>query len=202
MTSPLLLLHRGAGGLTPVEPVAFDGLELPASPNTCLVGPASYAGPKHLTHAPWAVTPAVLWATLNRLAAGFPRTWKLGEFPDLDARPIQPSAPGGAPAIGRADGRPIQPSAPGGAPAIGRADGRPIQPSAPGGAPAIGRAQAQWVERSALMNYPDIIAAEVRPAPEGAALLLYSRSLFGWSDLGVNKARAERWLAALDAALR
>jgi hypothetical protein len=183
MTSPLLLLHRGAGGLTPVEPVAFDGLELPASPNTCLVGPASYAGPKHLTHAPWAVTPAVLWATLNRLAAGFPRTWKLGEFPDLDARPIQPSAPGGAPAIGRADGR-------------------PIQPSAPGGAPAIGRAQAQWVERSALMNYPDIIAAEVRPAPEGAALLLYSRSLFGWSDLGVNKARAERWLAALDAALR
>ena len=52
------------------------------------------------------------------------------------------------------------------------------------------------------MNYPDIIAAEVRAAPEGAALLLYSRSLFGWSDLGVNKARAERWLAALDAALK
>ncbi len=146
MTSPLLLLHRGAGGLTPVAPVEFDTLELPASPNTCLVGPASYAGPKHLTHAPWPVTPAVLWATLNRLAAGFPRTWKLGEFPE--------------------------------------------------------RAQAQWVERSALMNYPDIIAAEVRPAPEGAALLLYSRSLFGWSDLGVNKARAERWLAALDAALQ
>ena len=164
MTSPLLLLRRGAGGLTPVTPVEFDGLELPASPNTCLVGPAFYAGPKHLTQAPWPVTPAVLWATLNRIAAGFPRTFKLGEFPDLD--------------------------------------GRPIQPSAPGGAPAIGRPQSQWVERSALMNYPDIIAAEVRAAPEGAALLLYSRSLFGWSDLGVNKARAERWLAALDAALK
>jgi uncharacterized protein (DUF1499 family) len=146
MTSPLLLLRRGAGGLTPVEPVDFDRIELPASPNTCLVGPASYAGPKHLTHGPWAVTPAVLWATLNRVAAGFPRTWKLGEFPE--------------------------------------------------------RQQSQWVERSALMNYPDIIAAEVRAAPEGAALLLYSRSLFGWSDLGVNQARAERWLAALDAALK
>jgi hypothetical protein len=163
MTNPLLLLRRGAGGLTPVAPVRFDGLELPASPNTCLVGPASYAGPKHLTRAPWPVTPAVLWATLNRVAAGFPRTYKLGEFPDLDG---------------------------------------PAQPGASGGAPVIGRAQGQWVERSALMNYPDIIAAEVRPAPEGAGLLLYSRSLFGWSDLGVNKARAERWLAALDAALQ
>ncbi len=149
MTSPWLMLRHGAGGLTPVAPVVFDGLELPASPNTCLVGPPSYAGPKHLTQAPWPVAPAVLWATLNRLAAGFPRTHKLGEFPEHQPGP-----------------------------------------------------QAQWVERSALMNYPDIIAAEVRTAPEGASLLLYSRSLFGWSDLGANKARAERWLAALDAALK
>jgi len=64
------------------------------------------------------------------------------------------------------------------------------------------RRQAQWVERSALANFPDIIAAELRAAPGGAGLFLYSRSLFGWSDFGVNRRRVERWLATFEAALR
>ena len=64
------------------------------------------------------------------------------------------------------------------------------------------RRQAQWVERSALANFPDIIAAELHAAPGGAGLFLYSRSLFGWSDFGVNRRRVERWLAAFEAALR
>ena len=64
------------------------------------------------------------------------------------------------------------------------------------------RRQAQWVARSALMNYPDVIVAELVPGPQGAGLFLYSRSLFGWSDMGVNRKRVEAWLAALDAALR
>ena len=59
------------------------------------------------------------------------------------------------------------------------------------------RRQGQWVERSALMNYPDIIAAEVQPHPQGSALLIYSRSLLGWSDLGANARRVAAWLAAL-----
>jgi uncharacterized protein (DUF1499 family) len=60
------------------------------------------------------------------------------------------------------------------------------------------RNQAQWVERSQIMNYPDIIMAEVVAAPTGGAgLFLYSHSLFGWSDMGVNRARVDRWLAAL-----
>ena len=62
--------------------------------------------------------------------------------------------------------------------------------------------QAQWVQRSALARFPDIVAAELRPGPEGAGLFLYSRSLFGWHDLGVNRRRVQAWLAALDAALR
>jgi hypothetical protein len=62
--------------------------------------------------------------------------------------------------------------------------------------------QAQWVARSALMNYPDIIVAELVPGATGAGLFLYSRSLFGWSDMGVNRKRVEAWLAAFDAALR
>jgi hypothetical protein len=64
------------------------------------------------------------------------------------------------------------------------------------------RRQAQWVARSALANFPDIIAAELVPGPDGAGLFLFSRSLFGWSDLGVNRKRVAAWLAAFDAALR
>lgn len=64
------------------------------------------------------------------------------------------------------------------------------------------RRQAQWVARTPLMNWPDIIAAELVPGPGGAGLFLYSRSLFGHSDLGANRRRVEAWLAALDAALR
>ena len=64
------------------------------------------------------------------------------------------------------------------------------------------RNQAQWVVRSALMNYPDIVVAEAAPVAGGTGLWLYSRSLIGWSDLGVNRARVMAWLEALEAALR
>lgn len=64
------------------------------------------------------------------------------------------------------------------------------------------RRQAQWVERSALANFPDVIVAELAPLAGGAGLTLYSRSLLGWSDFGVNRRRVERWLAAFEAALR
>jgi len=65
------------------------------------------------------------------------------------------------------------------------------------------RRQAQWVERSALLNFPDVIAAELaEDGPVGAGLFLYSRSLFGRSDLGVNRRRVQAWIEAFDAALR
>jgi len=62
--------------------------------------------------------------------------------------------------------------------------------------------QAQWVARSRLMNYPDLVNAQVVDLPGGAGLFLYSRSLVGWSDLGVNARRVAAWRAALDALLR
>lgn len=65
-----------------------------------------------------------------------------------------------------------------------------------------GRRQAQWVVRSRLMNYPDIVVAEVAPAGDGTGLWLYSRSLIGWSDLGVNRERVMAWLAAFEDRLR
>jgi uncharacterized protein (DUF1499 family) len=65
------------------------------------------------------------------------------------------------------------------------------------------RRQAQWVARSALLNFPDVVAAELaEDGPTGAGLFLYSRSLFGHSDFGVNRRRVQAWIEAFDAALR
>lgn len=60
------------------------------------------------------------------------------------------------------------------------------------------RRQAQWVARTRWLNFPDIVAAQVREMPAGAGLILYSRSLIGWSDLGVNAARLAAWRAAIE----
>lgn len=59
-----------------------------------------------------------------------------------------------------------------------------------------------WVARSLIFNFPDIIWAQVRPAGAGnSELLLYSRSLYGRSDFGVNRRRVETWLAAVATAV-
>jgi hypothetical protein len=58
----------------------------------------------------------------------------------------------------------------------------------------------RFVQRSRLLGYPDVIDARVLPASAGATLALYSRSLVGRKDFGVNRARLARWLAALGAA--
>lgn len=70
------------------------------------------------------------------------------------------------------------------------------------------RMEASWVARSAVLNFPDVIIAQVTALPgeagreAGSTLALYSRSLYGRSDFGVNRQRLEAWLAALDASLR
>lgn len=56
---------------------------------------------------------------------------------------------------------------------------------------------ATYVQRSAVFGFPDYISVHVVPDAEGSRLSVYSRSRFGHSDLGVNKARVERWLDAL-----
>jgi uncharacterized protein (DUF1499 family) len=41
------------------------------------------------------------------------------------------------------------------------------------------------------------------PAPEGGSVvLLYSRSKLGRSDMGVNRARVERWIGLIEAAAK
>lgn len=48
-----------------------------------------------------------------------------------------------------------------------------------------------YVQRSAVFGFPDYITVK---AVEGG-LVVWSRARFGYSDLGVNRTRIERWLA-------
>ena len=61
------------------------------------------------------------------------------------------------------------------------------------------RRQAHFVARSRWFNFPDRIAAEVTAESE---LILWSRSVYGRSDFGANRARLAAWLAALETELR
>jgi uncharacterized protein (DUF1499 family) len=54
----------------------------------------------------------------------------------------------------------------------------------------------RYVQRTALMRYPDTIEIRYFDLGEGGSTLaLYSRSQIGYSDMGANRARLERWLA-------
>jgi uncharacterized protein (DUF1499 family) len=64
------------------------------------------------------------------------------------------------------------------------------------GAPSNG---TRVLQHTRLMRYPDTIDVAVFPAGEnGSTLAIYSRSLIGRKDFGVNRARIRRWLGALD----
>ena len=54
-----------------------------------------------------------------------------------------------------------------------------------------------WVERSALIGFPDYITARAIATREGTALVLWSRSRWGYGDFGVNAGRIAAILAAL-----
>jgi uncharacterized protein (DUF1499 family) len=59
--------------------------------------------------------------------------------------------------------------------------------------------QVHYVVRSAVFNFPDLIMVQVRAAsPDSSDLILYSRSVYGRGDLGVNRKRVDAWLGALD----
>ena len=52
-----------------------------------------------------------------------------------------------------------------------------------------------WVTRSALWGFPDYTTAEVTPTDGGRSSTIFARPRFGSSDMGVNAARLEDWLA-------
>lgn len=58
--------------------------------------------------------------------------------------------------------------------------------------------QLHYVVRSELLNFPDLVTVQVDPAgADHATLVIWSRSVYGRSDFGVNRERTKAWLAAL-----
>lgn len=59
-------------------------------------------------------------------------------------------------------------------------------------------------QRSRLFGFPDYVSARAvlvdTPAGPRASLVVYSRSVYGSSDLGVNRKRLRRWIGNLSAA--
>ena len=56
------------------------------------------------------------------------------------------------------------------------------------------------VQRSFVFRFPDTITIQVFPLPDGnSTLAIYSKSNYGYGDLGVNKDRVRSWIGLIDA---
>lgn len=56
----------------------------------------------------------------------------------------------------------------------------------------------RYIQRSKWLGFPDTVVVQFFDLPEGqSTLAIYSRSQLGESDLGINKARIQRWLSEL-----
>lgn len=55
-----------------------------------------------------------------------------------------------------------------------------------------------FVQRTPVFRFPDVIQiAFIEVGSGGATLCIYSRSVYGYSDLGKNRERVEDWLARI-----
>jgi uncharacterized protein (DUF1499 family) len=60
--------------------------------------------------------------------------------------------------------------------------------------------QDRYVARTRLMRFPDTINVRIIPiAADAATVAIYSRSQIGYSDMGANRKRIERWLDGIAA---
>lgn len=60
----------------------------------------------------------------------------------------------------------------------------------------------EFVQRTAILRFPDYVSVEfIATGAEQSSLAIYSRSQYGYSDLGVNKKRINGWLDLLAAEL-
>jgi uncharacterized protein (DUF1499 family) len=113
---------------------------------------------------------------------GNPNSWRVG--PEDEGQPVDAPAP--VFAIGAADlAAAID--------AVALAEPRTVR--------LAGQPEDLWVtyvQRSRFMAFPDYVSVRVIPlGPERSTIAIYSRARYGQSDLGVNRARVEKWLAAL-----
>lgn len=58
--------------------------------------------------------------------------------------------------------------------------------------------QLVFIQRTPVLQFPDVVRIQAIAMPGGrTGVALYSHSVFGKYDFGANKARAERWMAAI-----
>ena len=58
--------------------------------------------------------------------------------------------------------------------------------------------QIDYIQRSARFRFPDIVTVRfISVSPSQSALAIYSRSIYGESDFGVNRKRIDAWLTIL-----
>jgi Protein of unknown function (DUF1499) len=55
------------------------------------------------------------------------------------------------------------------------------------------------LDRTKLLGFPDFVTLAVRDDAAGTRVLAYSRSVYGRSDLGKNRARLQRWMQLIAA---
>lgn len=61
--------------------------------------------------------------------------------------------------------------------------------------------QLVFVQRSRVFRFPDTIWIQAEKRGAGSSIIVYSRSNYGDSDLGVNKKRVGEWLAKISEAV-
>lgn len=60
-----------------------------------------------------------------------------------------------------------------------------------------------FIQRTKIMRYPDIVTVQTLAIDENSSTLaIYSRSVFGHSDFGVNEKRVKHWLQELEQAIK
>ena len=56
-----------------------------------------------------------------------------------------------------------------------------------------------YVQRTEKLKFPDYISVKFINLGDGnTTIAVYSRSRYGYADLGVNQARVEQWVRTLD----
>lgn len=54
-----------------------------------------------------------------------------------------------------------------------------------------------YMTRSRVMGFPDYTTVLIEPAGDGSMLTAFARARYGYSDMGANRARLQRWVEAL-----
>ena len=62
--------------------------------------------------------------------------------------------------------------------------------------------QYDYVQRSALWRFPDLVTVRfIAVSPETSTVAVFSRAIYGYGDLGVNRKRVTAWLRLLGEAV-